>query len=85
MQAGCDDLMCQFPDMLVKFATGITPSYPVELATEFKRPTMLPALLQLCVIARGTAAAGTPTRFALRTADGTKDVLVGELRAPVGS
>ncbi len=57
---------------------GVAPAYPATLATEFKRPTLLPATLRVAVSSKSAAAKG-PLSFALLTEDGSKEVLTGTL------
>lgn len=62
--------------------TGAQAGAPLTLATEFKRPTPLPAKLQAVV--DGAAAPGTgrlPLSCAVLTANGEKEVIVGQLLA----
>lgn len=74
-------------------AAGVSPPYPCTLAAEFKRPTLLPAKLQLAAHAErdlqgctgGAWPAGGRLEFAVLTSDGGKEVLTGCLSAGAGA
>jgi hypothetical protein len=54
-------------------------SSPLTLATEFKRPTPLPARLQAVVVDGSAKAGSLPLRASVLTANGEKEVIVGTL------
>lgn len=57
---------------------GARASYPLTLATEFKRPTPLPAKLQ-AVVEGGATPGRLPLQCGVLSSGGDKDVIVGRL------
>ncbi len=66
---------------------GLAPQYPCALTAEFKRPTLLPAVLhcgwEAAAAADPASRLATPggVRFAVVTEDRAKQVIVGSLTA----